>query len=105
MQSRATAGSSRPAAALTLSPESFPRIIRRMFNRGCFLRQVVLTCRLALVVAATSLMSSAQAAQTDSPPSGAAILQDLRGFREMGSVLFIAAHPDDENTQLLTYLA
>src|SRR3977135_2904330 len=38
-------------------------------------------------------------------PSGAAILRDLNGFREMGSVLHIAAHPDDENTQLLTYLS
>src|SRR4051812_21784660 len=38
-------------------------------------------------------------------PSGAAILQDLKSFREMGSVLYVAAHPDDENTQLITYLA
>jgi len=34
-----------------------------------------------------------------------AILQDLRSFRELGTVLHIAAHPDDENTQLITYLA
>src|SRR5215471_2857215 len=39
------------------------------------------------------------------PPSSAAILQDLRSFREMGSVLYIAAHPDDENTLLIAYLA
>jgi LmbE family N-acetylglucosaminyl deacetylase len=39
------------------------------------------------------------------PPSAAAILQDLRSFREMGTVLHIAAHPDDENTQLITYLS
>ncbi len=37
--------------------------------------------------------------------AAAAILQDMRQFREMGSVLYIAAHPDDENTQLLTWLA
>ena len=35
----------------------------------------------------------------------AVILQDLHGFREMGSVLYVAAHPDDENTQLIAYLA
>jgi LmbE family N-acetylglucosaminyl deacetylase len=35
----------------------------------------------------------------------AAILEDLRSFREMGSVLYVAAHPDDENTQLIGYLA
>jgi LmbE family N-acetylglucosaminyl deacetylase len=39
------------------------------------------------------------------PPAGAAILEDLRSFRELGSVLYIAAHPDDENNQLLAYLA
>jgi LmbE family N-acetylglucosaminyl deacetylase len=38
-------------------------------------------------------------------PTAPAILQDLRSFREMGSVLYIAAHPDDENTQLIAYLA
>lgn len=38
-------------------------------------------------------------------PPGAAILQDLRSFRELGSVLYVAAHPDDENTQLITYFA
>src|SRR5689334_9049117 len=35
----------------------------------------------------------------------AATLQELRSFREMGTVLYVAAHPDDENTQLITYLA
>ena len=30
---------------------------------------------------------------------------ELRGFRETGSVLYVAAHPDDENTQLIAYLA
>jgi LmbE family N-acetylglucosaminyl deacetylase len=35
----------------------------------------------------------------------AEILHELDGFRQMGSVLYIAAHPDDENTELLAYLA
>lgn len=34
-----------------------------------------------------------------------AILHDLECFRKMGSVLYVAAHPDDENTELLTYLS
>ena len=38
-------------------------------------------------------------------PTGRAILQQLRTFDTMGSVLYIAAHPDDENTQAITYLA
>jgi LmbE family N-acetylglucosaminyl deacetylase len=48
---------------------------------------------------------SAPAVDQMPSPSPAAILQDLRSFREMGTVLHIAAHPDDENTQLITYLA
>jgi LmbE family N-acetylglucosaminyl deacetylase len=36
---------------------------------------------------------------------GPGILQDLHRFREMGSVLYVAAHPDDENNQLIAYLA
>ncbi len=41
------------------------------------------------------------------PPTNSAseMLQELNGFRELGSVLYVAAHPDDENTQLITYLA
>jgi len=35
----------------------------------------------------------------------AAILQQLRSFATMGSVLYVAAHPDDENTQVITYFA
>jgi LmbE family N-acetylglucosaminyl deacetylase len=37
--------------------------------------------------------------------SAATILHDLQSFRQLGSVLYIAAHPDDENTELIAYLA
>ncbi len=39
------------------------------------------------------------------PASPAAIQQELKSFATLGSVLYVAAHPDDENTQLITYLA
>ena len=41
------------------------------------------------------------------PPtnSAPAILHELQAFREMGRVLYVAAHPDDENTELIAYLA
>lgn len=39
------------------------------------------------------------------PLSAPAILQQMRSFRQMGSVLYVAAHPDDENTLLIAYLA
>ena len=58
---------------------------------------------LSLVCATLALLQPLPArAETNSP---AEILQDLRAFREMGTVLYVAAHPDDENTQLITYLA
>lgn len=43
--------------------------------------------------------------RADESPTPAAILQELRSFREMGTVLYVAAHPDDENTILIAYLA
>jgi LmbE family N-acetylglucosaminyl deacetylase len=50
------------------------------------------------------LVASAQS-KAESPSAGDVILEKLRAFQEMGSVLHVAAHPDDENTQLITYLA
>jgi len=57
----------------------------------------------ALALAASALAGAAWAEAAPAP--GPEILQELRGFREFGSVLYVAAHPDDENTQLITYLA
>lgn len=37
--------------------------------------------------------------------NSADILQSLKKLNTVGSVLYIAAHPDDENTRLLSYLA
>src|SRR3954469_5822285 len=46
------------------------------------------------------------AAATDYvPTTPAAIQQELRSFANLGSVLYVAAHPDDENNSLLTQLA
>ena len=56
---------------------------------------------LPLILGCAGLAAGAAAA----PAPGAAILQDLRAFRETGRVLYVAAHPDDENTQLIAYLA
>ncbi|HYP16132.1 MAG TPA: PIG-L family deacetylase, partial [Opitutus sp.] len=49
-------------------------------------------------------LCAAPAVATDPMPAHA-ILQELRNLRETGSVLYIAAHPDDENNRLLPYLA
>ncbi len=44
-------------------------------------------------------------AQTPRSYSSADILQQIKKLEVFGSVLYIAAHPDDENTRLLAYLA
>ncbi|HEY1847967.1 MAG TPA: PIG-L family deacetylase, partial [Opitutaceae bacterium] len=53
-----------------------------------------------------ALAAARAAGQGAAPPeSPAGILQGLRAFRECGTVLYVAAHPDDENTQLIAFLA
>jgi LmbE family N-acetylglucosaminyl deacetylase len=63
--------------------------------------------RIAVWTAVALMLGASAQSKAESPPasSGAEILEKLRAFQEMGSVLHVAAHPDDENTQLITYLA
>jgi LmbE family N-acetylglucosaminyl deacetylase len=50
-------------------------------------------------------MMGSSFAQKPSSFSSSAILQELKKLQVFGNVLYIAAHPDDENTRLLGYLA
>lgn len=56
---------------------------------------------LTLMLELTTLRVMAQPRPT---PAGR-ILQDLKKLDVVGSVLYVAAHPDDENTLMLAYLA
>jgi LmbE family N-acetylglucosaminyl deacetylase len=58
-----------------------------------------------VAVGASMLASSFDISRAAELPTGPAILQEMRSFSTMGSVLYIAAHPDDENTQAITYWA
>ncbi len=60
-----------------------------------------LSCSLAVVV--ISLVCLAGGLASTAPVPSSAILQELRSFAELGPVLMIAAHPDDENTRLIAY--
>src|SRR5215207_1169084 len=44
-------------------------------------------------------------AQAPKKPNAAEILQGLKKLNVVGSALYIAAHPDDENTALIAWLA
>ena len=56
-------------------------------------------------VAACTFFVAALGVRSGEVAPGAAILQDLRSFATTGTVLHVAAHPDDENTALITYFA
>jgi LmbE family N-acetylglucosaminyl deacetylase len=65
------------------------------------MRRAAVACILGVALGATC-----RAAVPDpAPPTGLAILQELKSLQQMATVLMIAAHPDDENTQLIAYLA
>jgi LmbE family N-acetylglucosaminyl deacetylase len=51
------------------------------------------------------LAADSASALPSEPEPASAILQDLHSFQQLGTVLFVAAHPDDENTLLLAYLS
>ena len=55
-----------------------------------------------LILNFSFLIISAQAPKSY---TSAELLLQLKKLNILGSVLYIAAHPDDENTRLLAYLA
>ncbi|MEM9023241.1 MAG: hypothetical protein AAGB22_05850, partial [Bacteroidota bacterium] len=58
------------------------------------------------VVLATILLSAWTGfSQPRQPASYVQIKQSLDKLNTLGSVLYIAAHPDDENTRLISYMA
>ncbi|MES2692807.1 MAG: PIG-L family deacetylase [Verrucomicrobiota bacterium] len=59
---------------------------------------------LAMMATPRSQAQPAETTATAQAP-GAAILQDLRSFNTVATLLHVAAHPDDENTTLITYFA
>lgn len=60
-----------------------------------------------ILLVACVFFSAPTAPGGGTPPvsSGEAIKQDLLAFQRCASVLYVAAHPDDENTQLITYFS
>jgi LmbE family N-acetylglucosaminyl deacetylase len=62
---------------------------------------------LSLLAVSTVLAAAFQGGMPAGAPAvpASSIAQELRAFGVLGSVLHIGAHPDDENSQLITYLA
>jgi LmbE family N-acetylglucosaminyl deacetylase len=75
-----------------------------MYNH-LFLQFNYLFMRLYSIVICVFFLSVHALAQTPKTYTASEILIQLKKLQVLGSVLYIAAHPDDENTRLLAYLA
>ncbi|MEO8068981.1 MAG: PIG-L family deacetylase [Flavobacteriales bacterium] len=69
-----------------------------------------LTCRaLSIALALTTFLfvipSGVEGQRPPAQPNAAEILHKMQKLQVLGSVLYIVAHPDDENTRLITWLA
>lgn len=72
-----------------------------VFRYICFIMN-----RIRLVFSCFLLLAMNFASAQTAPPAGLEnIEQNLKKLDVLGSVLYVAAHPDDENTRLLAYLA
>ncbi len=60
--------------------------------------------RLISILSLLLLLASA-AAQKPQKPNSADIYDDIKGLSVLASAMYIAAHPDDENTRLIAYLS
>ena len=58
-----------------------------------------------LLISFVFLFKEINIAQVQQPMSAADIQLALKKLNTLGSVLYIAAHPDDENTRLIGYMA
>ncbi|MBL0043716.1 MAG: hypothetical protein IPP33_04650 [Flavobacteriales bacterium] len=60
---------------------------------------------LALTLYSTPFTRNASAQRPPAQPNAAEILHKMQKLNVLGSVLYIVAHPDDENTRLIAWLA
>lgn len=61
--------------------------------------------RILFVVVLFLINLSLSFAQAPSKPTAVQLYKQLRKLNFLGSVLYVAAHPDDENTRLISYMA
>ncbi|HMN04974.1 MAG TPA: PIG-L family deacetylase [Flavobacteriales bacterium] len=60
---------------------------------------------MAALLACAPALAQNTAAQTNDPSDAARILHQMEKLQVAGSVLYVAAHPDDENTRLISWLS
>lgn len=75
----------------------------RIVNHSIRMKSIFLKCAVIFAVWAVTVHSSR--AQAPRQKNSSEILLDLNKLNVLGNVLYLAAHPDDENTRLIGYLA
>jgi len=60
---------------------------------------------LVFLIASLFFFNTALIAQAPQKPTSAEIYDDLLQLNVLGSVLYVAAHPDDENTRMISYFS
>jgi LmbE family N-acetylglucosaminyl deacetylase len=84
------------------SPESAPLRVMQHSIKRCWRAAVVVAM---LAVAGTAISTDAPPLLTPEQMSGGEIQLALQKLNVLGRVLYIAAHPDDENTNLMAFWA
>ncbi len=69
------------------------------------MRAAAVLATIPITLASFTFTPASRAAPAPAPLPPAAIAQELRSLRTLGTVLHVGAHPDDENTELITWLA
>ena len=59
----------------------------------------------AIVVLVVASLGTHSYSQAPKKPTSVEILLALKKLNVLGTALYVAAHPDDENTRLITYLS
>lgn len=94
---------------IPVSPSGFTKSYRKFANKPLIRYLPVSLKKLLPALLFGSLLFSALHAQVPygpiKPAPSGEILSNLKKLNVLGSVLYIAAHPDDENTLMLAYLA
>lgn len=69
------------------------------------MRAAAVLATIPITLASFTFTPASHAAPAPAPLPPAGIAQELRSLRTLGTVLHVGAHPDDENTELITWLA
>lgn len=90
----------------------------RILPLSGYWRRVIASIAVAQTLAVSPTLAQAGTVVTPSPANdqtatsapvkqdlGRLVLHELQALKQTGRVLYVAAHPDDENTELITYLS